>query len=100
MNRFLADTDFEAVVLRRIVTAGDHDAAVDRQVEERKVEQRRGTDADIDDIQPACQESLDEGIEEAWRTKPSVPADRDRLDRSILDVGAIRTADLIGNRVR
>ncbi len=57
MNRGVTKTDLKPIIFRRIMTPRDHNAATNRQREQRKVHQRRSTDADIDDIQPAGKQS-------------------------------------------
>ena len=73
----LAAQDLEAVVLGRVVAAGDQHAAVGVEVEHREVEHRRGHDADVDDVDarrqqarasaPACRRG-----EETRQSRPSV----------------------------
>ena len=95
-----ADADLESVVFCRIVTAGDHDAAVDRQLKEGEIDQRGRTDPDIDHVHAARQQSLDQGIEQARRTQPAISADRNGLHTSIFDIGAVGPPDLLCNRFR
>src|SRR6185436_16149139 len=47
-----AETNFKSVVIGWIVTRGHLDAAVEVQVKERKIEQRRRAYADVVDTQP------------------------------------------------
>ena len=46
-----ADADLEAVVLGRVVAAGDLDGAVEIEVEEGEVDHRRRADAEVDDVE-------------------------------------------------
>ena len=50
VNRLGAERELEAVVLGRIVRAGDLDAADDVEMVERPVQQRRRHHADVDDV--------------------------------------------------
>ena len=50
VQRLVPSAELEAVVLGRIVRAGDLDAADDVEVVQAPVEQRRRDDADVDDV--------------------------------------------------
>src|SRR4029077_19703282 len=55
-----ANTEFETVVLRRIVACRPFYPAIGVEMKQRKIEQRRGTNADIVTLQPRrCQASND-----------------------------------------
>src|SRR4249920_1312190 len=51
VERVFAPTNFKAVVLWRIVAGGDLNTAVDIEMKQRKIEQRRRTHADIVNLQ-------------------------------------------------
>ncbi len=73
----LAAHHLEAVLVARVVAAGDHDAAVDVQAEDRGVEHGRGADPDLDHVHPALDEAVDEGGKEPVARQATVPSDRD-----------------------
>src|SRR6185437_13339553 len=58
--RVAAHADFEAVVVGRIVRARDHDCAIEIEVKEAEISERRRTNADADDIEPASAKSAHE----------------------------------------
>src|SRR6476620_12503955 len=97
MDGLFADADLESVVFRRVVTASDHDAAVDRQLKEGEIDQRGRTDSDIDHVHPTRQQSLDQGIEQARRAESAISPDRNGLYTSIFDIGAVGPPDLLCN---
>ena len=68
VQRFFTKTEFEAIVLGGIMTPRDHHAAIDLEMEERKIEDRRGDDSDIDHIQAACGKATDQPIAQCGRT--------------------------------
>ncbi len=67
----------EAVVFRRIVTAGDHDGAVGFGVLRRIVKHWSGNDTDIGDIRTRLQQPFHQRVAEPGRAKPAIAADVD-----------------------
>ena len=57
-----ADTEFETVVLRRIVACRHFYPAIDVEMKQRKIEQRRGTNTDIVNLQPGRRQACDNGL--------------------------------------
>ena len=100
MERFLADTQFEPVVLGGIVAAGDHHPPVNREAKEREVQHRGRTDPDVKDAQTTGRETTDEAITQDRRAKPSVPADADRVHSLLSPDGREGPTDLLGDLVR
>ena len=88
MQRARAADAFEAVVLGRIVAAGDHDGAVRVQVLRRVIEHRRGDGADVGDVATGGQQALDERVAQARGTEPAIASD--------VDVGAAAVTAQIG----
>src|SRR6185503_7152266 len=58
MNRVFSDADLKSIVFGCIVTPGDHNASVNRELKQRKIHKRRGTNTDIHDVQSTGKESL------------------------------------------
>src|ERR1051326_6733979 len=75
VERIFAHADFEAVVLGGVVARGDHHAAVDVEMKEREVEQRRRADADIVDAKAGGEESLDHSFGVRIGGRAAVAAD-------------------------
>src|SRR5213593_4337709 len=100
MERFLADTEFEPVVLGGIVAAGDHHPPVHREAEEREVQHGRRTDPDVKDVQTTGREAADQAIAQGRRAKPPVPADADRFHSLLSPDGREGPAYLLGNLLR
>src|SRR5678816_1183669 len=57
-----ANTEFETVVLRRIVACRYLYSAIDVEMKQRKIEQRRGTNTDIVDLQTRRRQACDNGL--------------------------------------
>ncbi len=77
MQRARSANAFEAVVLRRIVAAGDHDGAVRIQVLRRVVKHGRGHGADVGDVASGGQETFDQRIAQARGTEAAIAPDID-----------------------
>ena len=72
-----ADADLEAVVLGRVVAAGDLDGAVEVEVEEREVGDRRRADAEVDDVEAGLEQALAERRGVGVGGEAAVAADAD-----------------------
>src|SRR6185312_7160289 len=92
-ERLLAEHQLEAVVVSGVVRAGDHDAAIDRQRVDGKIEHRRGPKADADDIDAALGEAGDQRADELGRAQAAVAADRHALAARRGDNGREGAAD-------
>src|SRR5438105_3200723 len=57
VNRFLAQSELESVVFRRVVRAGDLNAANDVEVVLGPIRERSGDDYEVDDVDSAGEES-------------------------------------------
>ena len=74
-HRAALQQQLEAVVVGRVVAAGDLDAAVDVEIVGREIEHRRGAHADLHDVDAALGEAADQrGLEHCreW-VRPSRP---------------------------
>ena len=85
VERGVPGAHLEAVVLRRVVAAGDHRQPVDRQGVRRVVDARRGDDADVDDVDPGRGRATDEQVVVFRRADPGIAADHDRVAALALD---------------
>ncbi len=88
------ETDLEAVELRRIVTAGDHDAAVRVEVVQREVGHRRRHHADVDDIATGAVQGACHDGTELLRAFSNVPAQSQRFFAVTPEISADGFADL------
>src|SRR5215831_8226314 len=61
MYGFSAHADLKPVILSRIMTAGDHDAAIDRKRKQRKIQQRGWANSNIDNAEPALEKRSRQG---------------------------------------
>ena len=77
VERIVADHEFEAVLIGRIVRARDHDAAVGFERINRVIEHWSRAEADAHDLHAALLEAFDQRRLERWRTQPAVSADAD-----------------------
>ena len=77
VQRLGAEAELEAVVLGRIVRAGDLDAADDVQVVQAPVEHGRRHDADVDDVDAGARQAVDERVAQLVAARPVVAADGD-----------------------
>ena len=59
-HRAALQQQLEAVVVGRVVAAGDLDAAVDVEIVGREIEHRRGAHADLHDVDPAFGQAADQ----------------------------------------
>src|SRR5262249_21682197 len=58
----LANTEFEAVILRRIVARRHFYPAIDVEMKQRKIEERPGTDTDIVNVEPGRCQACNDGL--------------------------------------
>src|SRR5215831_7906130 len=65
MNGFSAHADLKPVILSGIMTAGNHNAAVDRKRKQRKIQQRGWANSNIDNIEPALEKPSHQGLVES-----------------------------------
>jgi len=89
--------DLEAVVLRWIVAAGDHDAGVRLQVKDGIVKQRRGRHADIADLAAAGLQAAHQGVAQALGAEAAIAAQIDpaaRMPPQISTGGAAEHLDI------
>src|SRR6185503_15195617 len=75
VQRFASEAELEAVVVGRIVAAGDLDAAVEVPMEDREVDEGCGHDAELDDPEPGRAETVDQGGRICIRGEPAVASD-------------------------
>ena len=73
-----AQHHLDPVVVRRIVRAGDHHAAVARALVNGEVEHRGGTQADAEHVGAGVREALDQAILQARRAQPAIAPDADQ----------------------
>ena len=79
VNRRRSHAQLEAVVLGRVMTAGDHHAAVHLPAQHRKIKQRRRHHADVDHVDARAEQALGQPIAQAVRRQPAIAAERDRF---------------------
>src|SRR3569832_1283430 len=92
--------ELEAVELRRIVAGGDHDPAVNLQLEEREVEDRRRTGADIDHIDSGGEEARQKRFAKRGAAEPDIVTERDLPAARLKDQRAERLSEHNGNFFR
>ena len=80
-RRRCAEHHLEAVIIGRIVAAGDHDAAVDVELGLGIIEHRRRPEADPDDVDAALGQARDQRRLQRRRAFAPVAADRDAARR-------------------
>ena len=96
VERVRADHDLEAVVLGRVVAAGDHDRRGGAQVLLGEVRDGRRDDPDVDDVGEDA-DAVGERVEQAWGRQAAVAADDDgAAARALTDRKAERTYDIVG----
>src|SRR5205823_2182515 len=76
-----------------------HDAAVGVEVKDAEVEQRRGDDADVDEVDPRRHQPLAQRLVQPRRRDAAVAAERDLLAARAPQVGADRLAEIVGETV-
>src|SRR6185437_306735 len=86
-ERLLLDHHLEAVVVRRVVRAGDHDPGIDLQREGGEIEHRRRPQPDAHDIAAAFRQTANERRFQLGRAQPSVKPDGD-TPQALLDENA------------
>ena len=77
-ERAAGDHHLDAVVIRRIVAAGEHDRAAAPEVVGREVSDRRGHHADIDNVRAACRDAFGERRRQFRSGQATVAADGNR----------------------
>jgi len=77
-ERRAGDDHLEAVVIGRVVAAGDGDAASAAEVVGREIGHRRGDHADVDHVDAARADAGSERAGELGPRQPAVAADDDR----------------------
>src|SRR5207342_537771 len=104
-QRLATDHDLEAVVVRRVVAAGDRDAATGPQLEAAEIHHWRRHHADVDDVAAGLAQAFAQPSDEIRTRQPAVTADDDvgqalfehqRTDRvadQFGDAGVERLAD-------
>ena len=97
VNRTCTRDDLEAVVLRRIVASGDHDATVATEVLHRVVQKRRGDLTHIGNFATRGYEALHDRVAEAFGTEPDVSADTDPFAVCASDMGPDRAAQFLNS---
>ena len=86
--------ELHAVVVRRIVAGGDHDAAVHLARERREVDDFGAAEADVVDVDAGVEQALLQRLAEQFAREPDVAAHDHTLRLHELGVGA---ADAIGD---
>ena len=86
----------EAVIVGRIVAAGDHDAAVHGQLGLGEIEHRRRPEPDPHHIDAAFGQAADQRRLQLRRAGAAVAADRDRAAAGAPDQGAEAAPDRLG----
>ncbi len=84
VHRLAAQAELEAVVVGRVVAAGDLDAAVEVPVEDREVDERRRHHAELDDAEPGRAKAVDQGGGVGVRGEPAVAPDA-HAGRAVLE---------------
>ena len=92
-ERLLAHHHLEAVVVRRIVRAGDLDAAVGIEVVDGEIEHRRRRHADVGDVDAGGRQAFDAGGGQFGRAQPAVIAQRHAATALAADHRAEGAAD-------
>ena len=72
--------DFQPVVLRRIMACRHHDARLPFQAEYGEVQTGRGSEAEIDDVQPGGTQALNQRAVKGRGTEAAVPRDHNIAD--------------------
>ena len=83
----------QAVVLGRVVAAGDLHAGAGIQVHRGEVQHRRRHHADIDDVRAGRGDARDQRVAQQGAGQPTVAADTDRRQLPVDRLGAKRRAD-------
>ncbi len=76
------------------MAAGDLHAAVGVEVEDREVQDRRGHDADVDEVDAGREQAFAQRRVQARRVHAAVAAERDALRAGAPEMGADRAAEL------
>ena len=92
-SRVARQHDLQAVVVGRVVAAGDHDPAAGLQVLRREVEHGARYPPDVDDVPPALAQSFDQRRAQLRAGVPPVAAHDQRLSAPVVRLGADRCAD-------
>src|SRR5689334_1624694 len=100
MQGFLPDAKFEAVILGGIMTACNHDAAIGLEMKQGEVEDRCRDDPDIDDVQAADCEAVDEPLAQHGGTVPAVTSNGHRCSALRSCNCCEGPADQLGSRSR
>ena len=77
VDRVFSHAGLESVVVARVVRARDHDAAVQVEVKDAEVSERRRADAEADDIEAALAHAADQRVRVAVAREPAVAAHGD-----------------------
>ena len=85
--------ELHAVVVRRIVAGGDHDAAVEAYGEGGEVDALGAAEADVVDVDARIGEAADQRVAELVAREADVAADADAFG---LEEGRVGLADLVG----
>ena len=93
MQRLAGQHDLQPVVLRRVVAAGDHDAAAGPEMLRCKVEHGSRHPADVDHVPAALAQPLDERRLQLGARVPTVAAHDQGPHASMARLGADGTAD-------
>ncbi len=89
--------ELHAVVVRRVVAGGDHDAAVEALGEGGEVDPFRAAEADVGDVDAGVGQAPDQCLAELFAGEADVAADADALG---LQEGGVGLADLVGQGLR
>ena len=87
------DHDLEAVVVGRVVAAGDGHAAAGAQVEAAEVHHRRGHQADVDDVAACLAQAGDQALGQFRARQAAVAADHDFVQALVEHQRTDRLAD-------
>ena len=93
VQRVARQHDLQAVVVGRVVAAGDHDAAAGLQVLRREIEDGARYPSDVDDVAAALAQPLDERRAQLRTGVPPVAAHDKRPRAPAVCLGADRAAD-------
>ena len=78
INGVAVDQHFQAIVLRRVVAAGDHDAGSGFKLVRSIIQHRCGYHANVDDIAAAGTQAIAQGACQLGAGQAAVPADHHR----------------------
>ena len=93
VDRIAADHHLQAVVLGRIVAAGDRHAGTGAELEGAVIDDRRGDHADVDDVDTGVTQALGERRRERGPGEPAIAADHRLVAAGGANPGAHRQTD-------